>query len=93
MVYLVVMHRCTSFYRSIYGHKICVFSYLNHRKIDDDEKTMLELRERSLIELCQLRKEEENNASPRSQSNLGLVRMLCYVKIMCSKDFDPLSLA
>ena len=55
--------------------------YLNHRKIDEEEAAMLELRERSLIELCQLRKEEESNASPRSQSNLGLVRMFCFVKL------------
>ena len=55
--------------------KLKLFSYLNHRKIDKDETTMLELREKSLIELCQLRKEGENNASPRSQSNLGLVRI------------------
>ena len=55
--------------------KLKLFSYLNHRKIDKDETTMLELREKSLIELCQLRKEEENNPSPRSQSNLGLVRI------------------
>ena len=55
--------------------KLKLFSYLNHRKIDKDETTMLELREKSLIELCQLRKEEENKASPRSQSNLGLVRI------------------
>ena len=60
---------------------LLLFSYLNHRKIDKEETTMLELRERSLIELCQRRKEEENNASPRSQSNLGLVRMFCYVKM------------
>jgi len=55
--------------------KLKLFSYLNHRKIDKEETTMLELREKSLIELCQLRKEEENNASPRSQNNLGLVRI------------------
>lgn len=40
--------------------------------IDKEEKTMLELRERSLIELCHLRKEEDVNASTSSQSNLGL---------------------